>query len=447
MHFTKRFGTIAVSQLPLQYLLSLKAVNPLAYLLTTSHETINRYHRVLGRLIYALTILHAIFYHIFFFAKGVWLKRFFAPMVFCGVVAWLCFHLLTGTAIVRIRAYSYRLFFITHLIAALAVPPLLFFHAPSIRIYLVEAIGIFLVDLVVRKVTTATAATTIESIPGTNLLKISASLPSSKISKYEGQPGSHVYLSVPAEARTTTNPASSSPLFDFLFNPFTVSSISSSSNTITLIARQRNGPLTKHLAHFASLPASSSSAAQVPLGIEGPYGTAGKNFSSLLSCGAERFLLFAGGVGATFVLPIYHAITAENPSAKVQLVWALRSAGDATWATSSPSGQSVLDDPHVQLFLTGDMGLSSPSDDTVDSSIEMAPLSSSTRRNAASRRSSARRPDVQKIVDDTFRQGGEEAVAVLVCGPAEMAREVRMRVRPWAMRGRKVWWHDESFGW
>ena len=57
------------------------------------------------------------------------------------------------------------------------------------------------------------------------------------------------------------------------------------------------------------------------------------------------------------------------------------------------------------------------------------------------------RPDLGKIVDEVFRAGNEERVAVLVCGPARMARELRKHVGKWVGRGREVWFHDESFGW
>lgn len=57
------------------------------------------------------------------------------------------------------------------------------------------------------------------------------------------------------------------------------------------------------------------------------------------------------------------------------------------------------------------------------------------------------RPDLRAIVDRTFRHGDHERVAVLVCGPAGMAKELRAHVDTWVTRGRDVWWHDEAFGW
>lgn len=395
---------------------------------------------MLGRVIYLLLILHAMFYNIFFVGTGIWWKRFFAPVVFAGVVAAVGLHALAGTAMASVRRWSYRVFFVTHLAAAMMIPPLIFFHAPSARFYVVEAIVVFLVDLGVRKGTTIAAPVALEEVHGTNLLKITATLPLRKMSKFQGHPGSHIYLSVPPNSRPSTNPTSPSfLLYEFMYNPFSVFSTNDQSSSVTLIARNRAGPVTNHLAVL------SSANAKATLNIEGPYGAAGKTFPSLLSGHYDRVLLFAGGVGATFALPIYHAILHDNPAAKVKLIWAVRTAGEATWATSStpddPAARSVLDDNNVQLFLTGDMGIASIADDTSASAgVEMGDLRSGRSRNS-------KRPDVSKIVNDTFRLGLEESIAVLVCGPEEMAREVRRAVRPWVMKGRRVWWHNEAFGW
>lgn len=60
---------------------------------------------------------------------------------------------------------------------------------------------------------------------------------------------------------------------------------------------------------------------------------------------------------------------------------------------------------------------------------------------------SKQRPHLGAIVDSVFRKGKGERVAVLVCGPAGMARELRRDVGKWVGKGRDVWFHDESFGW
>ncbi|KAL7762018.1 hypothetical protein ACKLNR_008553 [Fusarium oxysporum f. sp. zingiberi] len=443
LHLTKRVGIVATSQMPIQYLLALKALNPYAYLLHSSHEHLNRYHRVLGRIIYSLLILHAILYNIFFIESGIWFKRFFAPVVFAGVAGFTVLHVLNGTAMARVRQASYRLFFIVHLFGAFAIPPLIYYHAPSSRFYIAEAVGVFVLDLAARKITTITAPAVIEAIPGTSLVKVSAKLPAPKIAKYTARPGSHIYLNVPAASRPGIGQFSAPYLvFEFLYNPFTVASTNQETGELTFVARTRNGPMTNRLHHLSSTTNTGGSTEKVELNIEGPYGAIGKTFNDLINSGINRILIVAGGVGATFAVPLYHAILAENSTTNVQLVWAIRSAGDATWAASTPTGKSLLDDDQVQLFLTGDMGVANDSDNAAG--VEMNNLSQQSTRPVVR---NSKRPDLQKIVDDTFQKGQQDSVAILVCGPVEMSRELRKSVTPWVMKGRRVWWHNESFGW
>ncbi|CVK84063.1 related to ferric reductase [Fusarium mangiferae] len=443
LHLTKRVGIVATSQMPIQYLLALKALNPYAYLFHSSHEHLNRYHRVLGRIIYSLLILHAILYNVFFIESGIWFKRFFAPVVFAGVAGFTVLHVLNGTAMARVRQASYRLFFIVHLLGAFAIPPLIYYHAPSSRFYIAEAVGVFVLDLAARKMTTITAPAIIEAIPGTSLVKVSAKLPAPKIAKYTARPGSHIYLNVPAASRPGIGQFSAPYLvFEFLYNPFTVASTNQETGELTFVARTRNGPMTNRLHHLSSSTNAGRSTDKVELIIEGPYGVIGKTFNDLINSGINRILIVAGGVGATFAVPLYHAVLAENSTTNVQLVWAIRSAGDATWAASTPTGKSLLDDDQVQLFLTGDVGVANDNDNAAG--VEMNNLSQQSTRPVIR---NSKRPDLQRIVDDMFQKGQHDSVAILVCGPVEMSRDLRKSVTPWVMRGRKVWWHNESFGW
>ncbi|KAL7938818.1 hypothetical protein V8C35DRAFT_289266 [Trichoderma chlorosporum] len=454
LHLTKRFGSIAISQLPIQYLLALKALNPYAFAFGSSHEHINRYHRVLGRVIFIFIVTHVIFYNVFFILSGIWLKRFIAPVVFCGVLAAISFDGLMATALVRVRRYSYRIFFITHLGAALLAPVLLFFHAHSGRLYAAGSVIVFLVDIAYRKLSITHTASTFEAVPGTSLIKISAPMPAKKIEQFRSRPGSHIYLSLPPQGRTSKYPASKSFAFDLLFNPFTVASTNQDSESITLVARKRTGPMTNILSQFATQTSSSSSASpqddnKIILAIEGPYGAISKHFQHLLTWGASRVLLVAGGVGATFALPLYHALQRELPSTHTQFVWAIRSAADATWAmTDSGSDKPLIDDDNVHLYLTENIGVFNHANDgSRDASIELQNMTRGSRSQRSAVGGNSRRPNFQKIVDDMFRHGAEEKVAFLVCGPEEMSRELRQRLGPWVLKGREVWWHNESFGW
>ncbi|EJT75492.1 metalloreductase Fre8 [Gaeumannomyces tritici R3-111a-1] len=451
LHLTKRFGIVAAAQLPIQYLLSLKYLNPFAYVFRTSHEEVNKWHRVLGRIIYMLLLLHVVFYVNFLAQAGVLGRRIFAPIVFAGVVSWAGINLLMATALPMVRRFSYRIFFVTHLFVSFAVPVLIFFHAPPVRVSVCVALASVLADITVRRLRTMTGRAVMEAIPGTDLVKVTVAIPPGRSNAFRQHPGSHVYVSIPEAARPDLT-STSSLIYEFLFNPFTVADVDEATGDLTLVARRRTGPMTAALARFAKSSGSAAHAnydeTRIPLFVEGPYGAA-KHFPNLAGPGFDRVLLVAGGVGATFAVPLYRAIRHDNPSAKVELVWALRGAGDATWADKGPV--SILADENVHLFLTGPLlGDSAAS----GSSLAVPDGDGGTELNALYRRGgrltaqhNRRRPDLRRLVDDVFRHGSEERVAVLVCGPEEMVRETRRCVGPWVSRGREVWWHNESFGW
>lgn len=479
---------VAASQFPIQYLLALKSLNPFAYVFRSSHERVNRWHRVLGRVIYVILCLHATFYLNYFIQVGILRHRLFAPIVAFGVTAFTGMSVLNATALATIRQYSYRLFFITHIAMVFLIPVVLLFHARPARTFMAEALVVFIADLVSRKVDTVTSQATLESIPGTGLVKISASIPYSKINRFRDHPGSHIYLSIPSVSRESSNLTSTSYLlFEFLFNPFTIASIDDETGDLTIVARHRGGPLTSALARFAAagspptFPSSKDEGGKVPLSIEGPYGAA-QHFPNLTGGDFDRVLLVAGGVGATFVLPLYRSLVGDsvNSSTKVEMVWAVRGAGDATWAVTSqpPSAgerdgvgaKGILDDENVHIFLTGSILESGGGGGVPTASrsrgsraggasqhqhlpsgegggVEMSALRRDRRGVRYGESRNRKRPDLRKVVDDVFRHGNDERVAVLVCGPEEMARELRECVGTWVMKGRVVWWHNESFGW
>jgi NAD(P)H-flavin reductase len=436
--------------MPIQYLLSLKYLNPYSAAFRSSHEAINRWHRVLGRLTYTLLVLHFLFYINFFIQSGILQRRLTAPVVLYGITAFICLNLLVTTALSAVRNYSYRLFFVTHLLVAFAIPPLIWFHGhpPVVKAFMGEALLCFVLDLVVRKLTTVASQASLETIPGTNLMKITAAMPIKKLNSYSSHPASHLYLSIPPASRPSSNPASSDfMLFEFLLNPFTVAAVDEETNQLTVVARGLNGPLTRRLMQFADA-ATAPEQRKVPICLEGPYGAMGKKFAKLTGGDVDRVLLVAGGIGATFAVPLFRAIKQENPSMKVELIWSVRGAGDATWAVSGAAGKSVLDDENVHVFLTGNvLETSGGISDNDNGEIELSTLHRDRRRNKHTSNHNRKRPDLKKVVDDAFKHGSEERIAVLVCGPDGMAKELRTHITPWVMKGRHVLWHNEGFGW
>jgi NAD(P)H-flavin reductase len=428
-----------------------------AYLLRSSHEQVNRWHRVLARITTMLLCLHAALYFNFF-VRTDRLDRLGDPVVLSGVMGFGGLMLLVSTALRPVRRYSYRLFFIIHLVAGIIIPLQLIIHAVPARMFLFGALGVFFLDLASRKIDTVTGHATVESISGTNLVKISAKIPHSKVNRFRARPGSHIYLSIPAAARKSMSAASISHLlFEFLFNPFTVAAVDEESGDLTLVARHCGGPMTAALGRLAGAARPNNNRTnedKIPLSIEGPYGAASR-FAKLCT-DFDRILLVAGGVGATFTLPLYRAIVNENPSARVEMVWAIRGAGDATWAVTGKEAQALLKDDNIHLYITGDMAdpegtellrqRAAASRAETEGEVELSAMHRDARRGRYTAQHNRRRPDLQKIVDDLFRYGQEERVAVLVCGPCEMARELRAHLGVWVNRGRSVWYHKEGFG-
>ncbi|OTA98277.1 hypothetical protein M426DRAFT_17567 [Hypoxylon sp. CI-4A] len=459
LHLTKRFGIVALSQFPLQYLLALKSLNPIAFAFGSSHEQINRWHRVLGWVIYFLLFMHAGLYLNFYIHEGILAERLVTLVPLLGVGSFIGMSFMNTTSLRVIRQYSYRIFFVTHVVVALSLPPAIFFHSHhGGRQYVIEAFLFFLIDLAKRKFDTFTAPAILELIPGTSLIKIVTNIPPKKRDRYRKYSGMHVYLSLPAAARRSI---STYLLFEFSFNPFTIASVDEESGDLTLVARRHRGPMTKALAQHAQ---DGLSGTKIPLSIDGPYGCAAW-FPNLGGPDFHRVLLVAGGVGATFILPLYRKwirhfcfvrhhtksslragscmIANENPAARVQMIWAIRGAGDATWPITDP-GENILEDENIQMFLTENILTNESVVSRSSDEVEAIELTHNMRTDL---RQIHKRPDLRNIVDDVFRQGVEDRVAVLVCGPEEMARELREYVGEWVKKGRNVWWHNESFAW
>jgi NAD(P)H-flavin reductase len=430
-------------------MLSMKSLySPLALVFQTSHEHLNTYHRISGRLLYTLLLLHGTWYINFFIQAGLLSKRLTSLVVWIGIIAFFGMTILVSASLQAIRRWSYRLFFISHLLTGIAILPLLFFHASPLRLYVIEALALFIFDILCRKLDTTTAFTTITPIPRTSLIRLSIPIPYPKIQRFKAAPGQHVYLSIPPNSVPTSS-SSSAPnphLYEFLFNPFTVASVTDTE--ITLVIRSLSGPTTLALSHLSHL-----NKAKPPINIEGPLGSS-KHFPDFAT-EFDRVLLIAGGVGATFILPLYQDIQTKlvkemRSSDRIRLVWCMRDISEASWA-SPELGLEAGEAESISLHVTGSGTTGSTYNSATDGGVELENVPSQSQRAGKAREGqlvhSEGRPDLRRAVDEMFRHGGEERVAVLVCGPHGMAREVRRHVGRWVEKGREVWWHDESFGW
>lgn len=466
LHLTKRFGTVASSQLPFQYLLAFKSpYSPLQILTRSSHETLNNLHQHLGRITTLLLYIHAAFYINFYVISNLLAAKIQEAYVICGIVGVVAFTAVGTTALSPIRKLSYRLFYIMHVTLATALLPVLYFHVSHIRIYLYETAMVYAISAVLRTINTQSLPGSIRLVPDTALIEITIPFPkaSSRAQVSSGwQPGQHAYVSLAGHPFLRT----------FKSNPFTVASIPAVDGNLRFIAKVLDGNTAK-LARSAN-DRKVTKMSQT-LSVEGPYGVA-THADRLL--GYDRILLIAGGVGATFIVPIYRQLLADlSPSKgsyrrqRVSFVWAARSKADVTWALPTEVKEREGFVERLEVYLTSSMAsdVATPSgsftigvddeddkagygepEDGIELEEQKTLLSGEADGTVAATASDelpirAGRPNVTRLIDQTFSHGGAERVAVVVCGPRSLGGAVRKEVGRFVSKGREVWFWEESF--
>ncbi|KAF9636777.1 FAD-binding 8 [Lasiodiplodia theobromae] len=474
LHLTKRFGMVAASQLPLQYLLAMRsAYSPIQMLTRLSYERVVAIHQLLGKILTGFFGLHAAFYLNFFVRSGVLSKRLGDVDVITGLIGFVMFATMSTTALSYIRNWNYRIFFTTHVLLAIILVDVLIFHVSHIRTYVFEMLAVFVILQIFRQAKMRQFSGSITLIPGTNLVQVTVPLPFDKDAK-EFKPGQHVHLSKPPLGQPSLSYANTFAM-RYRTNPFTVASVPVKDRQLLLVARSLAGN-TKHLAAVARSLRSQTTDGNptIPLTIEGSYGASLPDLNDF-----EHVLLVAGGVGATFTVPLFRSLTeGANPGdaspalrTRVRFVWAVRRLAETRWAfpptpdaagSSSSSSSTSFANQDIDVFVTrgpgavdedsGREGLLA-GDDEDEEDIELADaqtLVKEDENNGKEEKPHGRvisrgRPDLAAIVDEAF-EASSGAVAVLVCGPDGMVKEMRRHVGSWVRRGRDVFWHAEAFG-
>lgn len=472
MHLTKAFGHVAISQLPLQYLLSFKPSYSLITLATgLTHEKLNAYHRLLGRIIHGLLAAHAIMYMRFFIILDLLSKRIQHRDVRLGLAAFWTFNILGLLAVPPIRKRMYhKLFYRSHVLLSAVAVPLLFFHVSYTRKYVLQAGFFWIVCGLVRVCATVKARVTCRQIQGTDLIEVRLAVdtPSDLI---RATPGQHVYIQHQALGPK---------------NPFTVvrahhqptSHEKTGRFNITLVVRNLGGPQTALLAELAADKRSE----EHDFFVEGPYGESSQYLPRLLASaspssravstysssgeaespkpGPSQILLVAGGVGATYALPIYVALLdARGGTSDIKFLWLVRTLDDARWgiALLESLGSAAVD---VDIYVTRQVQAPAPAQ----------PSSAQTGLKIHTTTTTRTRPLLSSILNDTtalFTPSSPSAststkhpdhhhpnvilpydkLTVLTCGPPALTRDLRKEVgRHVLLHGREVEWFEEQFG-
>ncbi|KAI5248254.1 hypothetical protein E4T43_01557 [Aureobasidium subglaciale] len=391
-----------------------------------------------------LFYLHAGFYLNFFIQAHVLAKRIKDWDVILGIIGTIAFTAVGTTALSWMRKLSYRVFYTTHVTLASILLPVLYLHVHHIRIYIIETLAVYALHLALRILTEHKVEGSLTIVSKTaNLLEINIPI-SAKSKGIQWQPGQHVYISL-AQGSVYMRPLKSR-------SPFTIASVPSEDNNLKLVARVLDGN-TAALARAATDGATGKSTF-MPLILEGPYGLS-THPNTLL--GYSRVLFIAGGVGATFVVPLYRTLLKDlSPSPgshrrqNVAFVWAVRDAAETTWAIPEDEKEKDGMQERMTVYATRamvqDHGAQNPDD--ADDGIELEQLlpNAGVHDSAQGWQVHQGRPDLGEMVDRAFNHTQDDTkVAVLVCGPRSMAEEVRRKCSRWVGK-RDVWLHAEVFG-
>ncbi|KAB5569921.1 hypothetical protein GE09DRAFT_1170829 [Coniochaeta sp. 2T2.1] len=433
--FADRSGYIFIVNLPLLYLLAAKT-QPLKALTGRSYEALNIFHRRLGEFMCFQALVHMASMLVWrFLFEPDWLldgntarEYLLHPLILEGFGAFLAYELLYFTSLASFRQRWYELFLASHVFLQVVALVFLWLHFHTSRPYVAWALGIFLVDRLVWRLTlksmTTTADLTVLEDGETFMLSADWDIPSQPPSRFfthniraGWRPTDHVFLTVPCLGRSHMLQA----------HPFTIASAappipswtdSSSSNN----NNDRSPPhawlnllIRSHAGFTSSLLSHARSHSSVSVRLDGPYGSS--HALNMLRA-SDTALLIAGGSGIAVVYPLAEALLLHGhpTDQRVRMLWVIHSRSHKEWIPTERLRELV--DAGLELVIP---------EPTAE----------------------AGRPDVGGLVEGWIAEGGGGGgeVAVVVSGPDGVNRSVVNVCAEGIGRGLDVRIAVEKFGW
>ncbi|PNS20148.1 Ferric reductase transmembrane component 5 [Sphaceloma murrayae] len=451
LHLTKRLALVAASQLPFLYLLSLKTPwSPLVLLTGLSWESLNEAHRALGRIVSFLFLGHTVLYLNFFVRVGVLGKRIRDWDVVWGLLAVGMYLGMGATALRAVRERWYALFVGVHVVVAAGVLGAMWAHVSHVRVFVYEAGVVWVAHGLARWSGTERLKGRVREV-GKELVEVVV-----EREQWQGRwglghgwrPGQHLYLAMDGGGWPGAVGR----------NPFSISSVQEDGE-VRCVMKVMGGNTRKLLAVRGE---------EKTMRVEGPYGRS-DHLQELLGC--DRVLFIAGGVGATFVLPLLRALIkdggAASPARRISAIWAVKEMDDVLWALKGlESGNleglkevltvhctSADGHPHSRRARGAESHPPNDADEDTQSTegIEMQSLLATQTKDENELSDTLHgftiqqgRPNLREVVDGAFSHSNVEKVAVYVCGPGGMGDRARIEVGSHIARGRDVvFWHEE----
>ena len=438
---------MAVSQMPTCTLLAMKShYSPFQAFLRLSHEELEPYHKILGRLIIVLATAHGSLYIAFFLMNHIAAQPGKGYVVVVGIGAVYSLWTLGIFSLQRLRKSSYKLFLATHHLMFWIALALLTVHVATTRGFVLESVAIYVLNQLLRRGETKVVGADLEWHSESQVTKLEMTL---QDDVEDFPPGSSAFIS------KWDHPKIQSVFSGYFGNPFTVD-YDNRTRKLTAYLRKRG----KRTTGLSSLPS------RTVIAVEGPYGSASlyePSLSAYLISQTDRTLLIAGGIGATFIFSVAHGLLARLQDKPVvqtkkllRVIWVAHGKKEMSWANSllarrskESTGACLGDVVELYHSRPGWNDTNPDLSDLVEEDDENVPLKSmaDSRSTQEVRKARVGRPDVKNVVND-FLTGDAitRAAAVAVCGPPSLRRDVKKEVGAHIKRGTKIWWHEEQFG-
>ncbi|KAG2040684.1 ferric reductase like transmembrane component-domain-containing protein [Suillus americanus] len=433
-----RTGFVAVSQIPIVYLLATKN-NILGIFLGLGYEKLNYIHRFAGTLLVIASNVHSLGYIYEWTINHTFSKNIRTPARIWALVALITVDLIYLFSIPFFRRRAYNLFYFSHVVFFILFLPAVHGHVPSVWPYVIATAGIISLDYLMRSMKTRVFNARIRPIPGLMLTRIE--VPQLNAGWRAGQ---HVRLRVLSSAMGWIGWAES--------HPFTIATAAKSPEGMVLLCK-KTGRWTSRLYDMATVAGYESDEGTygrtVQVMIEGPYG--GPGHCVFASYSAAIFIV--GGSGISFALSAVQDILQRDSegASRVKII-------EVVWSVRDPASLTPLIPQLVAL---------------IQQSV-YAPLKISVHYTRASDQLpgkdflppgltlTAGRPKIAKVLDAVMSRAVSygsnvkssmaiTGVVIGVCGPTGLGDDVAQVIsqvdarRRWAVGGIEM--HEETFGW
>ncbi|KAF4951396.1 hypothetical protein FSARC_12926 [Fusarium sarcochroum] len=450
-----RTGIISFANFPLIWLFGMRN-NLLMWLTGWDFGTYNNFHRWVARIATAQAIIHSVGYSILVYKEGGWDQYVFwwsYMFWWVGEIATIVMSLLVGASFYWIRRQHYELFLVVHIVMSILLLITMLAHVSIFEgeydIFFWVPCFIWVGDRVIRALRIAafnsklwdTWATSVYH-PSSNIVRLV--IPWST-SLYKPAPGTYYYIHVLngprcweshpfTVAAVTDEDQHSSKLLGERVPLLEGNSTEQSSNmhepedicddarTMTFLIRPYDG-FTSRLRDTAQAEWPKNIPQRVL--IDGPYGHT-QPFHLF-----DNVVFVVGGSGIVVPLSYLQVLTGPTAPRSVKIHWAVREPAFALDVLKTDIGDA-LGSPNlnVDIHLT----TYTPQDELSD-----WPSQVTLRRG---------RIDASSVVRGTSEKANGESLAVIACGPAQMADDARKTVDDLLRNGvTRIEYFKESFQW